>query len=90
MSQLTIYSLILVSVLFKNQVASFYLKDPQTYKYFFILLNFFVLRMLFSALRHNGFFILRGLGLGSELVKVSIFCNYAVGGSCIIALCHYM
>ena len=55
-----------------------------------MVLNFFVLRAFVSAIRLNGSFILRGLGLGGSLVKISLFCYYVVGLTSIIIFCRYL
>ena len=90
LSLCTIYSILIVAQIFRNQLADYYFFDHSPRKYFFMILNYFFFRVFLSSVKMNGSFILRGLGLGSELIKWSIFCYYIVGIGSIITLCKYM
>jgi hypothetical protein len=86
----TLYIILIVSVIFRSNVASFYLHDINTHKYFFIMLNYFLLRGFISVIKLNFEFILRAIGFGNLLIVMNLVCYSLVGIVSIIVYCHYL
>ena len=60
-SFLTVFSMLFLTYIFKNQIAVYYFMTDSSHRYFFIFLNLFILKMCFSSIRCNVNFFLRAL-----------------------------